>query len=127
MDGGIGSPSACAGAVVIRRWLVIGSGRCPDGRLGAYVMSSERVSSRVPALAPGAPSDVTQGLWADATRFTLETFDTSKLSDLEAFLEAMADLERTGATILDAAAWQAIKKAAARRIIRLECEQAFAG
>lgn len=127
MDGGIGSPSARAGAVVIRRWLVIGSGRCPDGRLGAYVISSERASSSVPALVPGESSGVAEGLWADATRFTSETYDTSKLSDLEAFLEAMSDLERDAATILDAEAWHAIKKAAARRIVRLECEQAFAG
>ena len=127
MDGGTGVPLACAGAVVIRRWLVIASGRCPDGRLGAYVASSERVSSGVPAPAPGAPSDTAEGLWADATCFTSETFDTSKLSDLEAFLEAMADLERDAAAILDAEAWQAIKRAAARRIVRLECEQAFVG
>lgn len=127
MDGGTGAPLAFAGAVVIRRWLVIASGRCPDGRLGAYVTSSERVSSGVPAPVPGAPSGVTERLWGDATCFTSQFFETSEISDLEAFLEAMDGLQRAGATVLDAEAWQAIKKAAARRIIRLECEQAFAG
>lgn len=127
MDGGTGAPLACIGAVVIRRWLVVASSRCPDGRLGAYVASSERIGSNAPVPVPAAPSGAAEGLWADATRFTTEMFDTCKFSDLEAFLEAMAHLERVGATILDAAAWQAIKKAVARRIIRLQSEQAFTG
>lgn len=126
MDGGNGAPLACIGAVVIRRWLVVASSRCPDGTIGAYVASSERIGSTNPlAPVPGMPSGGTKDLWADATRFTSETFDSGELSDLEAFLEAMADLERVGATILDAEAWQAIKKAVARRIIRLQSEQAF--
>ncbi|MDG4593443.1 MAG: hypothetical protein P9C36_12550 [Defluviicoccus sp.] len=125
MDGGTGAPLACIGAVVIRRWLVVASSRCPDGRIGAYVASSERIGSNPPVPVPAAPSGAAEGLWADATRFTSETFDTSKYSDLEAFLEAMAELERAGATILDTDAWQAIKKAVARRIIRLQSEQAF--
>jgi len=110
---------------VIRRWLVVASSRCPDGRIGAYVASSERIGSNPPAPVPGMLSGGTEDLWADATRFTCETFDTGEISDLEAFLEAMAELERVGATILDADAWQAIKKAAARRIIRLQSELAF--
>ncbi|SUS08396.1 hypothetical protein DF3PB_660004 [uncultured Defluviicoccus sp.] len=125
MDGGSGAPLACIGAVVIRRWLVVASSRCPDGRIGAYVASSERIGSNAPLPVPGMPSGGTEDLWSDATRFTSETFDTGEISDLEAFLEAMAELERVGATILDAEAWQAIKKAAARRIIRLQSEQAF--
>lgn len=127
MDGGTAAPMACAGAVVIRRWLVITSGRCPDGRLGAYVASTERVNSRVPMAAEVVSTDVTEGLWADVTCFTSKVFETCKLSDLSAFLEAIDELERAGATVLDAEVWQAIKRAAARRIIRLESEHAFTG
>lgn len=125
MDGGTGAPLAFTGAVVIRRWLVVVSSRCPDGRIGAYVASSERIGSNAPVPVTGMSCGGTEDLWSDATRFTSETFDTGEISDLEAFLEAMAELERVGATILDADAWQAIKKAAARRIIRLQTEQAF--
>ncbi len=125
MDGGNGAPLAYLGAVVIRRWLVVASSRCSDGTIGAYVASNERIGSYPPVPVPGMPSGGTKDLWADATPLTSETFDTGELSDLEAFLEAIADLERVGATILDAEAWQAIKKAVARRIIRLQSEQAF--
>lgn len=127
MDGGTLAPSARTGAVVIRRWLVIGSGRCPDGRIGAYVMSSERVGSNAPAPLPCAPSTAAARLWSDVTRFTSQTFDTSKISDIEAFLKAIADVERKAAAILDVEAWHAIKTAAARRVIRLQSEQAFTG
>lgn len=125
MDGGNGAPLAYLGAVVIRRWLVVASSRCSDGTIGAYVASSERIGSNPPVPMPGMPAGGTKDLWADATPLTSETFDTGELSDLEAFLDAIADLERVGATILDAGAWQAIKKAVARRIIRLQSEQAF--
>ena len=127
MDGGTVAPSAYAGAVVIRRWLVIGSGRCPDGRLGACVMSTERAGSFAPTPVPSEPFVAAANRWADATHFTSQTFDTNKISDLEAFLETVADLERSTAAICDAEVWHAIKTAAARRIVRLESEQAFTG
>lgn len=125
MDGGTVAPSAYAGAVVIRRWLVIGSGGCPDGRLGAYVMSTERVGATMPV--PAGPCGAAAGLWADATRLTSQTFNTSNINDLRAFLETMDDFERSAASIVDAEAWHAIKTAAARRLTRLESEQAVSG
>jgi hypothetical protein len=76
---------------------------------------------------PCAPSSVAARLWSDVTRFTSQTFDTCKIRDLEAFLKAIADFERKTAAILDVEAWHAIKIAAARRIVRLQSEQAFTG
>lgn len=124
MDGGNGACFAAAGAPVIRGWLVIGSGRRPDGTLGAYVISTDRAGGRPTDVQPGTSAVNQPPLPADAAGFDTETFEASDIGGLQRFVAAADRVEAQAPIVLNPLAWRAIRTAAARRLSRLQAEHA---
>lgn len=124
MDGGNGGCFAAAGAPVIRGWLVIGSGRRPDGTLGAYMISTDRACGCLKDAQPAMLAVIEPHLPADAAGFAGEAFEASEISGLQRFVAAADKVEAQAPTVLNPESWRAIRTAAARRLTRLQAEHA---